>query len=347
MNSGITGISSGLSLLARPNSGPDSRTLVAGLMIFIVLAAIPGISAITGDIFLIRIFARIMILALAAISLDLILGYGGMVSFGHAAFLGIGAYVVGVMSLYADGGAPLPSYLEFLATTNALVVWPFAILVSALSAAVIGYISLRTTGLYFLMITLAFAQMLHYFLTSLDTYGGQDGMQMSGPSVVPVGDLNNTNTLYYLIWLILAIAFLGLYRLVRSRFGLTIRGIKENKRRMVCLGYKTFLYRLTCFVISGAIAGTAGVLLANNEQYVSPAIIHWSVSGELMMMCILGGTGTLAGPILGSVIYVLAEYWLSNYSVHWQLAFGPLLVFAVLFLRQGILGLVLRRRGAE
>lgn len=340
-------LSGGPSLLTRTRGGPDSRTLKAAVLIFILLALVPVAASYFGNVFLIRIFARIMILALAAMSLDLIMGYGGMVSFGHAAFLGIGAYAVGVMSLYADGGAPLPTYLGFLAETNALVVWPLAILFSALGAAVIGYIALRTSGLYFLMITLAFAQMIHYFLTSLDVYGGQDGIQMSGPSTIPLGNLNDTWTLYYVIWFILAAVFYLLYRLVRSRFGLTIQGIKENKRRMACLGFKTFSYRLTCFVISGAIAGLAGILLANNEQYVSPAIIHWSVSGELMMMCILGGTGTLIGPVLGAVIYSMAEYWLSNYSVHWQLVFGPLLVFAVLFLRRGALGLVLRKRGGE
>ncbi|CAM5186979.1 Branched-chain amino acid transport system permease protein OS=Castellaniella defragrans OX=75697 GN=HNR28_003467 PE=4 SV=1 [Castellaniella defragrans] len=337
----------GSSFRVRARSGPDSGTLKTAFLIFLLLALVPMAASFFNDAFLVRIFARIMILALAAMSLDLIMGYGGMVSFGHAAFLGIGAYAVGVMSLYADGGAPLPAYLGFLASTDAWVVWPLAILFSALGAAVIGYVALRTSGLYFLMITLAFAQMLHYFLTALDVYGGQDGIQMSGPSMIPLGDLNDVLTLYYLIWFILAAVFYLLYRLVRSRFGLTIQGIRENKRRMACLGFKTFSYRLTCFVISGAIAGVAGILLANNEQYVSPAIIHWSVSGELMMMCILGGTGTLIGPILGAIIYSMAEYWLSNYSVHWQLVFGPLLVFAVLFLRRGVLGLVSRKAGGE
>jgi len=308
---------------------------------FVGFALVPVFAAILGEPFYVRMCTRIMILALAALSLDLILGYGGMVSFGHSAFVGLGAYAVGVLSFHAAGGDyPLSGWLGVFATQSALVAWPIAILASSIAALLIGLVALRTSGLYFLMITLAFAQMLYFFFVSIDLYGGLDGMQMSGPSTLPYLNLGDRNTFFYVVFVILVAAYLFTKRLVASRFGMLIRGAKENEHRLQCIGFNTFPYRLVCFVIAGALAGLAGALLANNEQFVSPADMTWGKSGEFMAMVILGGTCSLVGPIIGAIIYVLLEYWLGNLTTHWQMLFGPALIIAVMFGKRGFIGLI-------
>jgi branched-chain amino acid transport system permease protein len=314
------------------------------LILLAGFACVPVVSQVLGEPFYVRMFTRIMILALAALSLDLIIGYCGMVSFGHAAFMGIGAFVVGILSFHVSNPSePAPAILSFLASRNALVSWSLAVLVSAFVALLIGLVALRTSGLYFLMVTLAFAQMLFFFFIALEKYGGQDGIQLEGPSTLPGIDLTNKFNFYYLVLAILAGIFFFLRRLVNSRFGLVIRGTKENVRRLQCLGYNTYPYRLSAFVLSGAIAGLAGALLACNEQFVSPSDMSWARSGELMAMIIIGGFGSLVGPIAGAVIYVMLEYSLGNLTTHWQMIFGPLLIAMVLAGRRGVIGLLCGR----
>jgi branched-chain amino acid transport system permease protein len=266
-----------------------------------------------------------LIFAIAALSLDLILGYGAMISFGHAAYLGVGAYAVGI--------------LAFHGVDAAWIQWPVALLTSALVAALIGLISLRTSGVYFIMITLAFAQMLYYLAISLKAYGGDDGLRINARSVLGGGiDLASNTALYYVV-LGCLLGFLGFgRRLVASRFGMVIRGAKSNERRMRALGFPTARYRLVAFVIAGTMCGLAGVLLANLTNFTSPAYMHWTRSGELMVMVILGGMGSLIGPIVGAFALLSLEELLSSYTEHWQVVLGPILIVIVLFARRGIYG---------
>jgi len=301
---------------------PDLRQIV----LLVVLAAFLTVP-LFGELFYTRLFTRIMIYAIVALSLDLILGYGGMVSFGHAAFFGLGAYTVGILAQHG--------------VQTAFVAWPAAIVGSALVAVVIGAISLRTSGVYFIMITLAFAQMLYYFFFSLEEYGGSDGMPLvSRNTVAGLIDPGDHNSFYYLVLVIMLLTLLVSRRMVQSRFGMVIQGVRENERRMRALGFATFRYKLVCFVISAAIAGFAGALIANQTLYISPAFMHWTRSGDILVMVILGGLGSLFGPMLGALFLLLAEEVLAGFTEHWMILLGPLLIIVVVFARRGIYGLL-------
>jgi branched-chain amino acid transport system permease protein len=323
---------------------PNLKTciLLTGL---VFLIGLPPVAHFFNEAFYIGLFSRILIYALAAVSLDLILGYGGMVSFGHAAFFGAGAYVVGILAFHgAEESAVMAWPFAVMGTDSALIAWPVAFLASAGLALIIGAVSLRTSGVYFIMITLAFAQMMFFFFTSLEKYGGDDGLSLFTRS--RLGQLNLTNdAVFYYLCLGLLLGFLYLsYRLVNSRFGMVIRGCKENERRMGALGYPTYRYKLFCFVVAGAGAGLAGALMANQTEFVSPSLMHWSVSGEILVMVILGGVGTLFGPVFGATALLLLEEFLSRYTEHWMLVLGPVLIFVVLFARSGIYGSLVKRK---
>ncbi len=283
--------------------------------------------------------ARVLVYAMAAASLNLVLGYGGMVSFGHAAFFGAGAYIVGILAV--EG------------VRSAWIAWPLAVAVAALAALVIGAMSLRTRGVYFIMITLAFAQMLYYIFVSLKAYGGDDGLSLPGRSTIGLGlDLQRDLTWYYVVLALLALMLYLLHRLVRSRFGRVIEAIRENETRAAAIGYPVYGYKLLCFVISGAIAGLAGALIANQSSYVSPSLLHWIQSGTLMIMVILGGVGRFWGGPIGAAALLALEEALSgspllgDYALHWQLPVGVILLAIVLFAPQGIVGFFARRRHA-
>lgn len=318
------------------------------LILLILLAAgllLPVYAWLTDDPFLLRLSSRMLIYALAAVSLDLLIGYGGMISLGHAAFFGAGAYLVGILGFHYQGGSLLLGWLP--GSNNALITWPLAVLGSALLALIYGLISLRTTGAYFIMITLALAQMLFFFFTSLSTYGGGDGISLWQRNELPWLDLHDDTQFYYLcLGLLLAFVFLC-RRLVDSRFGMVIRGCKQNERRLQALGCATFRYKLACFVIAGAGAGLAGALITNHTEYVSPDLLHWTQSGELMVMVILGGLGTLYGPVVGAVAVLLLEDQLAQLTEHWPVIFGPLLLLVVLFARRGLYGLLAGRGAAD
>jgi branched-chain amino acid transport system permease protein len=301
---------------------------------FTVLAVMPAYAVLGDQPFYLDLFTRVMVFGLAALSLDLILGYGGMVSFGHAAYLGIGSYSVGILSFYG--------------IDNGFVQFGVAIVASGLVAAFIGAISLRTSGISFVMITLAFAQMLYFLAISLNVYGGDDGMSIRRHSDFGgIVDLANPTILYYVVFALLALFFALSQRLVDSRFGMVLRGAKSNGRRMTAIGFPIFRYRLAAFVISAAMCGVAGALLANQLLFVSPAIMHWARSGEIIIMVILGGIGTLFGAILGAAVYVLLEHELSALTEHWLIILGPLLILVVLFAKRGVFGLIARNmRGA-
>ena len=275
--------------------------------------------------------SRIMIYAIAASSLNLILGYGGMVSFGHAAFLGAGAYAVGI--LMAEGVA------------SAWIALPVAVVLAALFALVIGAISLRTRGVYFIMITLAFAQMMYYVFISLKAYGGDDGLNLPTRSAVGFGiDLKDDATFYYLALASLAATLYGLHRLVHARFVRVIEAIRENETLMEAVGFPTYRYKLACFVIAGAVCGFAGALLANQGNFVSPRLLDWAQSGSLMIMVILGGIGHLYGGAIGAAVLLALEEVLSAYTIYWQLPVGAILLAIVLFAPQGLAGAFARKR---
>jgi branched-chain amino acid transport system permease protein len=315
---------------AAPGSRFRPRTLFAGILLAL-LALVPVYAALTGDTFAVTLFTRILILALGAVSLNLIMGYGGMVSFGHAAYLGIGGYAVGILA--KEGIA------------SGFVQWPVAIAVSALYALVVGALSLRTRGVYFIMITLAFAQMTYYVAIGLDRYGGDDGLTIYKRSQFGgLFDLQNRAVFYYLCFALLVASVCLVARLVNSRFGLVIRGARSNDRRMQAIGFPTFRYRLVCFVIAGALCGLAGALLANHTNFISPALMHWTRSGDLIVMVVLGGLGSLFGPLIGAAAFLVLEEGLSRLNEYPALILGPLLLLVAIYVNGGIQGLLEGRR---
>ena len=309
-----------------------------GAAFFLLL---PPAALLAEQSYVISLFSRIIIYAIAAVSLDLLLGYAGMISLGHAAFVGIGAYVVGILFFHASQMEPLATFPLLLpGSENGLLVLPAAVIISALFALVIGAFCLRTRGLHFIMITLAFAQMIYYFFVSLEKYGGADGLPLYSRSSLPALDLNSDPQFYYFCLGLLVLFLLLAKRLVGSRFGLMVRGGSNNERRLNALGISSYRYKLACFVIAGAGAGLAGGLLANQTEYVSPGLMHWTMSGELMVMVLLGGLGTLFGPVLGAAVFLLMEEVLAMYTEHWMILMGPFLILVVLFAKRGIYGLI-------
>ncbi|WP_429229585.1 branched-chain amino acid ABC transporter permease [Inquilinus ginsengisoli] len=304
------------------------RTVWPALLIFAVLALVPVVAPLLGGgSYPLTVAGRIMIFAIAAVSLDLILGYGGLVSFGHAAFIGLGAYAVGIL---ADAGFE-----------EGLLLLPAAMLAAAVFAALTGAVSLKTRGVHYIMITLAFGQMAYFTMTSLSAYGGDDGLTLwSRPLVAGFDWLNDRSAFYYIVLLLLVAAWALCRAVTRSRFGRVLRGCREDEERMRALGYSPFAYRLAATVIAGAIAGLAGALLAVQTEFVSPAYMSWQRSGELIVMVVLGGIGSLHGAIVGAAAFLLAEELLSGVTEHWRLIFGPLLILVVLFLRGGLGGLL-------
>lgn len=309
--------------------------------VMIILAVLPPVFYLTGNAFYLDLATRLAILGIAAVSLNLILGYGGMVSFGHAAFVGLGAYAVGIPAHHWLYGG-----FDALATTSGFVQIPLAIAVTAVFALITGAVCLRTRGVYFIMITMAFAQMVYYLIVSIEEYGGDDGLVIDTRSELPLLNLDNPLQLFGLAYVSLLAAMLLVRMITRSRFGMVLQGAKGNEERMVTLGFNVYAYRLTAYVISGAMCGYAGALLGNFTTFISPEMMDWSRSGELMFMVILGGAATTLGPVLGSVAFIVIEEILSSLTVYWHLPFGLMLIAVVLFVRGGLVGL-LRGRGEE
>ena len=304
----------------------NARIWVTAL-VFAGLLLLPLYSAISGNIFVLTLFTRIVIFALAAASLNLIMGYGGMMSFGDAAYLGIGGYAVGILAHEGIG--------------SGFIQWPVALAASALFALVIGALSLRTRGVYFIMITLAFAQMAYYVASGLSRYGGDDGLTVYKRS--DFGGLINLSSRVQFYYLCLGCLLGGIYliwRIVNSRFGMVVQGVRSNEQRMQAIGFPANRYRLVCFVIAGTMCGLAGALLANNTDFVSPAVMYWTRSGDLMVMVILGGMGSLFGPVIGAIAFLVLEEFLSQVTEYWALIMGPLLLLIVLFGRGGIVGVL-------
>lgn len=312
---------------------PPRRRPVIALVLFALLAALPLAVAAGVPAHWLTLVTRAMIFAIAALSLDLILGVGGMVSFGHAAFVGIGAYVTGIM--ITEG------------RTETLLILPVILVACGAFGAVTGYVSLRTRGVAFIMITLAFGQMAYFFTQALSAYGGDDGLTLYERSTIFGFDLfANRTRFFYAVLAVLAGCYLLVTTLVASRFGRVLRAARENATRVSVTGYDVGRVRLVAYVVSSMIAGIAGFLLANQTEFVSPAFLSWQRSGELIFMVVLGGVGSLHGAIIGALAYLTAEELLSGLTEHWKAIFGPLIILFVLLTRGGIVGL-LRKLGAR
>jgi branched-chain amino acid transport system permease protein len=336
--------------LAQPQSASmpslRPRLEIVPIVLFATFAAAPLLAIVSGaEGYVLSLLTRVMIFGIAAMALDLILGYGALVSFGHAAFFGIGGYAVGILASHG--------------IEDALVQIPVALAASALFALITGAISLRTKGVYFIMITLAFGQMLYFLATSLAAYGGDDGMTLASRSLVAGSSiLENDFTFYWVCLLCLLGTYAFSRSVVASRFGRVLRGTRENAVRMEAIGFQPFRFQLTAYVLSGMMAGLAGCLLANQAEFVSPAFMTWQRSGELIFMVVLGGLGSLHGAIIGAAAFLLLEEFLpdilhassffldeetrAHLAENWKMVFGPLLILIVLFVRGGIMGLLRR-----
>lgn len=304
-------------------------------VIFLILLLVPFIADVTSNSFITNMATRFVIYALAAVSLDLVLGYGAMISFGHAAFFGIGGYAVAILGFHMDMG---DSILGWAGSNSALIVWPLAMLVAALIGLAMGFLSLRTSGVQFIMITLAFAQMLYFVLVGLVIYGGDDGLSVSVRNVIPGLDVENATVFYYVCLALMAAWVWFCRRIVNSPFGMALRGFKQNERRNINLGYAPMRYKLTAFVISAAGTGLAGALWANYALYASPDMAAWLKSGEFMAMIVLGGMGSIFGPILGAAVYLGLEQTLTAWTENWMLFLGPILVLVILYAKRGLFG---------
>ncbi|MDO8770913.1 MAG: branched-chain amino acid ABC transporter permease [Burkholderiaceae bacterium] len=309
------------------------------IVVFGVLAAAPMIAHLLNQAYYITFLSRVMIFGLAALSLNLVLGFGGLTSLGHAAFMGVGAYCVGLLMQYG--------------VTNGFVHFTVVMVLGALIALLIGSICLRTSGLAFIMLTLAFAQLLFFIGTGLKQYGGDDGFSFRGRSDFGLlGSLGNETALYYFILGWLALATFIVARVVDSRFGMALRGIKSNEARMTSIGLHPYRYKLVAFVISGTICSVAGGLLANLAQFVSPSYTHWSRSAEMLLMVLLGGMSSIMGPLAGAAVFMVLEDVLGHFTIHWQAPMGLILMLIVIYARNGLsdigellAGLVRRLRG--
>ena len=314
------------------------RGLITALLL-LALAVLPLLTQAFDQRYLLSIGTRIVIWSIAAVSLNMILGYGGLVSFGHAVFFGIGGYAVGILS--ANG------------LQSGWLQWPVAIAASVLWAALVGALSLRTRGVYFIMITLAFAQLVYYVSAGLEAYGADDGLNISRSRFPGLIDLRDKASFYWLCFMLLLGTLWFCSRFANSRFGFVIRGAKSNDQRMMALGFPVFRYQLAAFTLSGAFGGLAGILLANEGAYVSPAMMSWVKSGDLIVIVVLGGMGTLFGPLYGTIAFFVLEESLpplldllrKGWGEYWQIVFGPLLVLIALYARGGINSLLGRAEG--
>ena len=296
------------------------------LVLLAALALAPVYAQWASEPFIVTFLTRALVFSLAALSLNLILGFAGLVSFGHALYLGLGAYGVGLLAHHGvDNG-----WIQLLVT----------ILACALVGFVTGWVSLRTSGISFIMITLAFAQMFYYLFVSLKAYGGDDGLSIASRSDFGLLSLGHAATLYYVALACVVGDLIWTSRMVRAPYGMVLQGCRMNETRMRALGYPTRRYKLSAYVLACVLAGVAGLLYANLTGYASPAYLSWTVSGELIVMVVLGGMGTVAGPLIGTLALLGCEEWLKSLTEHWPLILGPLIVLVVLLARRGLLGLL-------
>ena len=314
-----------------------NRNTITGLVVIAALVSIPFIANSLGGTYVVTLATRVVIAAIAAASLDLLIGRGGIVSFGHAAYFGLGGYVVAIAAYHLANDIPI---LGWIGSNEALIVWPLAMAVSGLAALVIGALSLRTAGVYFIMITLAFAQMVYFIFVALKYYGGDDGLSLPARNLFAGMRITDARSFYWICLSALGLCLALLHCLLRSRFGLALRGAASNERRMSSLGFSVYGYRLLAFVIAGMMAGLAGALSANLNRFVSPDMMTWAKSGGFMVMVIMGGLASLWGPVIGAAAYLIVETALSGWTEHWQMIFGPFVLAIALFAPNGLSGLL-------
>jgi branched-chain amino acid transport system permease protein len=297
------------------------------VVVLLALAVLPVYARWAQEPFLLTFLTRALVLALAALSLNIVLGFGGLVSFGHALYLGLGAYSVGILASHGiDSGA-----LQLLIT----------VVLCALVGLTTGWVSLRTSGIGFIMITLAFAQMFFYLFVSLKQYGGDDGLSISLRSQLLGLDMGAPLTLYYTAFACVLAVVVWTQHMVHAPFGMVLQACRMNERRMNALGFHTLRYKLSAYVLSCVIAGVAGFLYANLTGYTSPAYLKWPLSGELIVMVVLGGMGTVLGPLVGALALLVCEEVLKGFTEHWPIILGPFIVLVVLLARRGLYGLAL------
>jgi branched-chain amino acid transport system permease protein len=321
------------------------REAILNLAVPGLLLATALIAQAMGETYIITLATRAAILALAGVGLNIALGLGGLVSLGHAAFFGLGGYAMGILAFHAQNYMPIWGVIE--GTKSMPVIWLVALVASGLAALVIGALSLRTTGVYFIMITLAFGQMLFYFAISWPTYGGEDGM-----SIYLRNDFPGVNTLvpmnFFLIcFAVLAVVLVLADRLGKSAFGLALQASRQNVARVEAVGLPPYRLRLIAFTISGAITGLSGALFADLNRFVSPSMLSWHMSGEIMILVILGGIARLSGPVAGAMLFIALEYVLEDVSHYWHVYLGAILLGVVLFARGGVIGLIAGREVAH
>jgi branched-chain amino acid transport system permease protein len=308
------------------------------LVILALLIATPIVSAALDDPFLVRLVTRGIIFAMVAVALNFVLGFGGLVSLMHAGIFGVGAYTVAILAFHDHDGTKL---LEIIpGSSNVFISIPVAIVIAALVTACSGIIALRTSGAYFIMITLAFNQMLYYFFSALRKYGGEDGLQIFANFQVLGFDFSNRNTFFYFVLAVLTIELFIVMRLVDSPFGITLQAIAQNERRAIAMGIPTLRFKFLALVISGAFAGLAGALWATNQQYVSPSDLSWIRSADYIVMAVLGGMTRTWGPVIGALMLVLLEAFLPTYTQYWQIPLGLFVIVIVVCLKGGIVDLV-------
>ncbi|SOH95027.1 branched-chain amino acid transport system permease protein [Monaibacterium marinum] len=317
-------------------------------LIAALLLAVPVCAWWFGEIYTVTLATRVVVLALAGVGLNLALGAGGLVSLGHAAFFGVGGYAMGILASHGQNYDPILTEPFLIEGTKSMpVIWLVAIIAGGLSALAIGALSLRTSGVYFIMITLAFGQMFYYFAISWPAYGGEDGLSIYVRNGFP--GLNTLQPIQYfaLCYVLLIAVLLLCARLGASPFGLALNAVRQSAPRVETVGLSPLRLRLTAFVISGAITALAGALFADLSRFVSPTMFSWHTSGEIMIFVILGGVGRLYGPVIGACLFILLEHWLGGVSEYWQLFLGLLLLGVVLFARGGVIGVLTRKEAGH
>ena len=311
--------------------------LVGIAVIVLVLALVPTAAQALGNPFLIKIATRIVIFSIAAVALNLVLGFGNLVSLAHAGLFGIGGYVLGIAAAQVDGEV---STMLLPATGELAILLPLAMVIAGLAAAAMGVVALRTSGAYFIMITLAFNQMLYYVFVALQQFGGEDGLQITASLTLFGRSASARVPFYYGCVAALAVVLVAMQRLVGSRFGVVLRAAAQNERRLTAIGIPPLAYKLAAFALSGALAGLAGALLAASQDFISPSDMSWVRSGDLVVMCVLGGMAYVTGPVIGAAAFLVLEFVLSGWSTHWQLAFGGFIIAVVVTLRGGLMDLL-------
>lgn len=323
---------------SKPIAGsPFVLDRLPAIIIVAALALVPPICLALDDPFFIRVFTRAINLGISAVALNLVLGFGGLVSLMHAAFMGLAGYVVGILAHHELNGDHVPLwFFEIPGTANLLISIPLALLAVAVLSLMTGAICIRTKGIYFIMITLAFNQMLYYLAVAAEPYGGQDGLQILSDLHVAGIPLPGQVGYFYVCLIVLIVILILLEVLVKSRFGAVIVALRQNETRAAALGVSAYPYQLTAFVISGVIAGLGGALFAVSQKFVSPADLAWLRSGDLAIIAVLGGVAAVWGPLLGAITFVVMELVFSSWTIHWLLLIGVFIILVTLFLNEGL-----------